>query len=61
MKSQNKDKSYIVYNNEPLEKVESFKNIVGLRFLLIMNGMNVLPLTLKWERNFLCIIEHVQW
>ena len=44
MKSQNKDKSYIVYNNGPLEKVESLKNILGLRFPLIMNGMNILPL-----------------
>ena len=39
--SQNKDKPCIMYNNEPLETVESFKYL-GLN-VPIIDGINVLP------------------
>ena len=46
MKSQNKDKPYIMYNNEPLENVENFQYV----------GLEV-PSNHRWNECATCCLE----
>ena len=59
VKSQNKDKSCIMYNNEPLKTMENFKYL-GLEFLqiLIYEAINERQATIILSRNQYHLMTH---
>ena len=59
VKSQNKDNSCIMYNNEPLKTMENFKYL-GLEFLqiLIYEAINERQATIILSRNQYHLMTH---